>query len=64
MITDDTYEPTDRELAFRSLDKSRLSFVGEFRCYRVFKHAGTGEYWTTCLGDYVSHHTENPLPRD
>lgn len=50
---------------YREMDKSRLVFLGDHRCYRVFKHAVTGEYWTTYLldGDFAFHGIENPLPR-
>ena len=61
---DDTYERSQKEIEFRALDKSRLVWLGDIRVYSVFKHVLTNEYWVTCDGDFVWHHTENPLPRD
>ncbi|UYO00213.1 MAG: hypothetical protein KIT02_03010 [Devosia sp.] len=61
---DDTYERSEKEIEFRALDKTRLIFLGQQRGYDVFKHPLAGGYWTTRDGDFVSHHAENPLPRD
>lgn len=57
------YELSDKETEFKHMDKDRLVHVGDHRCYRVHRHADTGEYWVSCMGDFVSHHVEDPLPK-